>query len=153
MWNVSPKLWHIYTKLHGVTRQNVLILNGRSLPPVGKCSRIFFLLPRYGVKSRSRRLGSVALMWRCSRDVASLYGPARCNIALFLICHACNSERRVNIICSYTWERYVLLAAREPSEGTGKTNVGVCVESYFTNTLHSLDASLLNWEWHFARSC
>jgi hypothetical protein len=96
MWNVSPERWQIFTKLHGVTHQNAVILHGRSLPPVGKCSRTF-LLPRYGVKWRSRRPGSVALRWRCSRDAMSLYGPACCNISLFLICHACNSERRVTL--------------------------------------------------------
>ena len=96
MWNVSPKRWQICTKLYGVTHQNAVILYGRSLPPVDKCSRTFSL-PRYGVKSRSRRPGSLALRWRCSRDVASWYGAARCNISLFLICHACNSERHVTL--------------------------------------------------------
>ena len=92
---VSPRLWQVCTKLNGVTHQNAVI-RGRSLPPVDKCSRAF-PLPRYGVKSQSRRPGSVALRWRCSRDVRRLYGRARCNNSLFLICHACNSERHVTL--------------------------------------------------------
>jgi len=64
-----------------------------SLPAVDKCSRT----PRYGVKSRSRLPGSVAFRWRCSRDVTSLYGPVRSNNSSFLICHACNSEKRVTL--------------------------------------------------------
>jgi hypothetical protein len=94
MWNVLPKPGKFIKKLHCVTHQNAVILHGRSLPPVDKCSRTF-LLPRCGVKSWSRRPGSVALRWQCSRDITSLYGPARCSISLFLICHACNSERHV----------------------------------------------------------
>jgi hypothetical protein len=96
MWKVSPKRGQIFTKLHGVTHQNAVILHGRSLPPVDKCSRTFSS-PRYGVKSRSRRPVSLALRWRYSPDVTSWYGPARYNISLFLICHACNNERHVTL--------------------------------------------------------
>lgn len=47
------------------------------------------------------------------------------------------------------WDQYDLLAARDTSEGTGKTQVGVCVASDFINTLHSSDASPLNWQWRY----